>query len=76
MKPSGVVGIWLTGGPSPLLVGFQKVSGKGEFSAIGALPTAAGSADRLIVTAEAVKPGQKPPASPGPVLLTSPFSLQ
>lgn len=75
MKPSTVVGIWLTGGPSPVLVGFQKVSAKGEFSAIGAVPKGAESADRLIVTSERTKPGQKPPAAPGQVLLTSPFSL-
>ena len=75
MKPSTVVGIWLTGGPSPVLVGFQKVGAKGEFSAIGAVPKGADSADRLIVTSESTKPGQKPPAAPGQVLLTSPFSL-
>ena len=75
MVPSGIVGIWLTGGPKPLLIGFQRVSAKGEFSAIGAVPKGASQADRLIVTSEQLSQSRPVPSSPGRVLLTSPFKL-
>ena len=74
--PAGsVVGIWVTGGPAPGLVGFQRVTSKGEFSAVGAVPASAAQADRLIVTEERISKASPPPTAPGRVLLSSPFRL-
>ena len=75
MTPKATVGIWLVGGKTAGLVGFQTVNAKGQFSAVGPLPKNLQSADTLVVTSETVKPGQKVPTSPGPVILSSPFSL-
>lgn len=75
MDPKIIVGIWLTGGAKPLLIGFQRVSGKGEFSAIGAVPKGASESDRLIVTREQLSRDRPIPTQPGQVLLTSPFKL-
>ena len=75
MIPKSTIGIWLTGKGSSGLVGFQVVNSKGQFSAVGALPKNLQSADTLIVTRETAKPGQAVPKTPGPVLLSSPFTL-
>ncbi len=75
MTPKTTVGIWLVGGKTAGLVGFQTVNAKGQFSAVGPLPKNLQTADTLVVTSETVKPGQKVPTSPGPVILSSPFSL-
>ncbi len=75
LKPGIAVGIWVTGGAAPGLVGFQRVTAKGEFTAVGAVPAGAPSADRLIVTEEQISKNAPPPTSPGRVLLSSPFGL-
>ena len=75
LAPSSTVGIWLLGGSSAGLIGFQTVNSKGQFSAVGPLPKNLQSADTLAVTRETVKPGEKAPTTPGPVVLSSPFSL-
>ena len=75
LSPGVVVGIWVTGGPAPGLVGFQRVTSKGEFSAVGAVPASASSADRLIVTEEHITKSSPPPTAPGRILLSSPFGL-
>ncbi len=75
MTPKSTIGIWLTGKGTSGLVGFQVVNSKGQFSAVGSLPKNVQTADTLIVTSETAKPGQAAPKSPGPVLLSSPFTL-
>ena len=74
LDPSSTVGIWLVGGGKSGLVGFQNVNAKGQFSAVGPLPSNVESADTLVVTSETVQAGQAVPSSPGRVLLSSPFS--
>jgi hypothetical protein len=75
MTPKSTIGIWLTGKGTSGLVGFQVVNSKGQFSAVGSLPKNVQSAVTLIVTSETARPGQASPKSPGPVLLSSPFTL-
>jgi len=75
LPPKSTIGIWLIGGGKSGLVGFQTVNAKGQFSAVGPLPQSVQSADTLVVTSETAKPGQKAPSKPGPVILSSPFSL-
>jgi len=69
------VGIWLTGGGSSGLIGFQNVNAKGQFSAVGPFPKNLQTADTIVVTLETVRQGQPVPKTPGPVILSSPFSL-
>jgi hypothetical protein len=75
LTPSTTVGIWLVGGGSTGLIGFQNVNAKGQFSAVGPLPKNLQKADTVVVTRETVKQGQAVPKTPGPVILSSPFSL-
>jgi hypothetical protein len=74
LDSSSTVGIWLVGGGTSGLVGFQIVNAKGQFSAVGPLPANVDSADTLVVTSETARPGQEAPDHPGRVLLSSPFS--
>ena len=75
LPPNTTVGIWLTGSAAPALVGFQKVSSKGQFTAVAPVPKSAPQANRVIVTSESVKPGQPVPKVPGAAILASPFSI-
>jgi hypothetical protein len=75
LNPDTTVGIWLVGGNSAGLIGFQNVNSKGQFSAVGPLPKNLQKADTLVVTRETVKQGQSVPKTPGSVILSSPFSL-